>query len=335
MNEGLAPKAEWETVPPEEFVAQGLWEGIPYDYYEQMPGHRKTNLWRLIELTPAHYRYYTRKPPNPTPSMILGRACHMAVLEPDQFERDFAEVPSKLRWHGRQYNWGNNKATRAYRAHLEAKGVTLLTPRQAKMVKGCYKAAWRRPRLRRLLETSMHEVTIQWRTDEGLLLKSRLDIWQPETQTDVDLKFVHDVSPRAMSAAAYRYGYYVQAYLHHWMLTGLGYKPKLPGFVAIETEPPHTVQPYVIDDPMDWDLARIHTRELVSLVTRCEHTGHWPGWPQDYASLPLPSYAGMALTRSAGTLERWLGRGDADQWDWMLPEKDEQASQEEEEEEEG
>ena len=47
--------------------------------------------------SPMHYRYALEHPPAETPAMLLGRATHTAVFEPDRFQLDYAVWPGDRR----------------------------------------------------------------------------------------------------------------------------------------------------------------------------------------------------------------------------------------------
>src|SRR5574342_605280 len=57
--------------------------------YDTLPG---VSITRLKELrrSPLHYQYRLTNPKEPTKSMELGTATHIAVLEPERFLREFA-----------------------------------------------------------------------------------------------------------------------------------------------------------------------------------------------------------------------------------------------------
>ena len=66
-----------------------------YDEYDQIPAVRRSALWE-IRKSPAHYKWAVENPSEDTPALKMGRAIHMAVLQPEEFPDTYAVMPDGI-----------------------------------------------------------------------------------------------------------------------------------------------------------------------------------------------------------------------------------------------
>lgn len=60
--------------------------------YHQHPAVSKSDL-DLIQRSPAYYKYCKEHEKSQTPAMLLGSVVHKLVLEPEEFDAEFAVAP--------------------------------------------------------------------------------------------------------------------------------------------------------------------------------------------------------------------------------------------------
>ena len=51
--------------------------------YNEANGVRRSDLWRMND-SPEKYKYFLDNPPESTPALVFGSACHKMILEPEK-----------------------------------------------------------------------------------------------------------------------------------------------------------------------------------------------------------------------------------------------------------
>lgn len=203
------------------------------EQYRKAPGVNKSTLWELIKRSPIHYKYALDNPTKDSPALAFGRALHMAILEPGQFEHHYALLPDVDR--------RTKEGREQYQDFLNRlHGREPISQESWDQVVNMYNAVYADPGASELLDGCQTETPIFW-TDEATRIrcKCRLDAVKPGVI--VDIKTAADASPKAFKSAAIRYGYDVQA--AHYIR---GYKsqheePVEFYFIVIEKEPPYAI----------------------------------------------------------------------------------------------
>ena len=234
--------------------------------YNAAEGIRRSALWKLTR-SPAHFKYELDNPPEPTPALVIGAATHMAVLQPDEFWRQYAIRNLDLR----------TKAGKDERDVLQAQGLTILNSDQAAQITGVFKAINGCEAATRLL-MGEHETSYFW-TDEptGERCKCRTD-----NETDisgvhyiVDLKTCNDASTDAFRRDMYKYGYHVQAAMYCEGVKHVkGINSKFV-FIAVEKTPPYAINILDLDDGIMLD-GMDKYRELLGIYHQCKTLNEWP-----------------------------------------------------------
>ena len=232
--------------------------------------------------SPLHYQYALQHPPAETPAMLLGRATHTAVFEPERFQLDFALWPGDRR--GNAYQQFADEATMQGRSILrESEYNTALAIRNS--VRGT-------PEVAALLEKGFPEVSLFWNNPPtGLSCKGRLD-WISVEGAILDLKTTSSIDPRAFSAHAWNMGYFHQASLYqeaYAVSSGKGALLRC-GIIAVEKDPPHACRLYWLDED-SLDRAREEYIEWLRLVKECTAYGTWPGPGPVETELAAPAWA--------------------------------------------
>lgn len=298
----------------------GIYPGVPMADYLAWDAISNTGLGKILR-SPAHYQASIQEPPEDTEAQRIGRAGHKAVLEPDDFERDFYAIPWADPEVYRNKDGSESKApanTGAYREAVQSvadanPGKTGLTAEQWGDAQRMRKSALAHPRLNRIITaTGQAELSIVWIDEKaGVLCKARLD-WHTPTYAGgaiVDLKTTPDASPWAFGGSANKWGYYRQGALY------------LRGAKAAELPVEHVVFAAMEKKPLVWTpegilhgcvLYRLREEDLsmgaaqadmaLALYAECKRTGQWPGYPTDVLDLTLPGWAGQDIERNAEEL---------------------------------
>ena len=295
----------YDCKEPATFDEVGIFADVPYEHYHLWPGLRKTNLWIAYRRTLAHYKYKIDHPDPDTTEFIVGHASHVAILQPELFEKLYCKPPDSPS--------GAAVWDRRFKAHKEAwaewlidcakQGWVELSADEYELSLHLRDAVWASPVGKLLLEGAATEVSIQWKeivdspaagTSTELLVKTRLDAINKGVITDV--KTTRDADPRIFGSQAYKLGYHYQmAQQKEGVRSASGQEPGECYLLAVEKDPPYLVKAYCIE-PEDLAIGRTQFRISLQLISGAMRTGEWRGYGPDPSSLVLPSYAGSELS---------------------------------------
>jgi|TARA_R110002020_G_scaffold14096_1_gene50213 hypothetical protein len=205
--------------------------GIVYDMsneeYHKRVGYSSSAIKTVCKQSLAHYM--AQKPLGDSPAFALGSAVHATLLEPD---RDLVIKGPKTRT-SKMFKdlYKNRKDDEVvlteveYYVHNKMCQSALDNTTCSKILKD----------KRRVTESSIFVVD----KDTGLNLKTRPDLYIPETGEIFDIKTTVDASPTGFAAQVKKYAYHIQAafYVHTCNMAGL--KAKNFSFIAVEKSTPY------------------------------------------------------------------------------------------------
>lgn len=261
-----------------------IYADLTFKEYQSIPALNNSTL-RLLTKSPAHARYKLDNPAAAdTPALVIGRAFHCAVLEPDAFRLDYVQC-AKI---DKRTTAGKEEAAALAAAH---DGKVILSPEDFAQVEAMRDALWDHDYARALLErVGMVEVSATW-TDPatGVLCKMRSDAIIPGFHTVFDLKTTEDASARAFQNSIARYGYHRQAafYLDGWRMLGHDFAHFV--VIAIEKSPPYQIAIYRLT-PRSVELGQRQNRSLINLWKNCILKNDWPGYPATIQDIGLPEW---------------------------------------------
>jgi exodeoxyribonuclease VIII len=251
-----------------------------FETYRAIRGVNWSTL-RDMRASPLHYKQAVDMPREDSDTLALGRAVHTAVLEPDRFPIDYTV------WQGAR------RAGKEWEAFCAAnQAQTILKVDQYATCLAIRDAVRRDPIAAAYLASGEAERNITWTDAEtGLACKGRLDWHSPARKALVDLKTTRSVDARMFGATAFRFGYHCQLayYLDGWRASVPG-DPMEAVIIAVESEPPHDVGVFLLDDEVLY-AGREEYHELLARVKGCMLTGRWPGRYDEPQLLQLPSWA--------------------------------------------
>jgi hypothetical protein len=253
--------------------------------YADYAGKKGVN-WSRLKLARTSALHYRDTPPRKdTGSLGMLRAVHALVLEPENFDRDFAVYEGKTR---------RGKAWDAFQ--IEHEGRTILNTREHGEAETIAAAVLAYLPAGILLEHdgASTEVGLYWSDRiSGTECKGRADlvILVDGEAWVVDLKTVRSVNPRQMATDAARMGYHGQ--LAHYA-DGVAALHGVPvtrwGLLCVEGTAPHDVALYWLDDEARHAGKGLRDR-LLHTVTVARVSGDYPGQCPTSAPLSLPSWA--------------------------------------------
>ena len=196
--------------------------------------HSRLNAFKR---SPLHLIHYLTQPKEQTPAMAFGSAFHMALLQPDQFQYEYAVAPDvdrrskegKLEWDAFVYN--NEHKTVISRNDMEKIDrmcVSILSSGQASDL---------------ILSATEKELLTEW-VNEDTLLPMRGIIDGVGSNFMFDLKTCTDATPHKFQREAWNMDYHRQAAIYLDSLQG---ESKEFYFIAIEKEAPYGVSVHRCD----------------------------------------------------------------------------------------
>lgn len=213
----------------------------------------------------------------PTPAMQSGTIDHIAILEPDKFEKTFKTCGPK-----------NTKLGKAQAKAAEEAGLEPITHSQYVEAHNVLLAIKKHPLAGELLTDGHPEVSV-YSTDvfTGLDVKGKLDWLSNDSDTIVDLKTVSGggASPIAFAKQIVNFKYHLQA-AHYLELA----QAKRFIFVVVERDFPYQIGIYELDEAALSE-GRWLRKKALDTVALCLASNYWPGYtPAKPQTLSLPPW---------------------------------------------
>lgn len=168
-------------------------------------------------------------------SMALGSAIHSLVLEPQNFDKEFAVMPEiNLRT-------SEGKAQKTAFESL-SEGKTILKADQYETATNASLSILK-SKISYLMQNGVAEDSF-FGEFEGIPVRVRPDYYREDIGVVFDIKTTQDASPDGFTKAVANYCYYVQAAFYLKTLQSLGKKADRFVFIAVETKKPFMVGVY-------------------------------------------------------------------------------------------
>lgn len=265
----------------------GVYGDVPAEVYHALDAASASRL-NDLRRSPMHARYAIDHPDDDTAATGRGTACHACLLEPAAFAERFVLGPDvKLNTKAGKEEW------ESFLADLPP-GAQPIRGAEGEKLIGMHRAVWAHPAARRYLsEPGPFEESIVWDEEiigpDPILCKARLD-HRASRGVIFDLKTTRDASPEAFAKSIAVYGYHRQG-AHY--LNGAR-RHELParafGIIAVESEPPHGVCVYILDDSAI-EQGETELRTLYQKWGECDAMNAWPGYSEEAVFLQLPKWA--------------------------------------------
>ena len=232
--------------------------------------------------SPLHYQHTRHNPPSETPAMLLGKATHTAVFEPEKFQLEYAL-------------WSGQRRGNAYKDFMEgcqAQGRSILKTAEyetALMIRDVVRSE---PVIGELLSKGRPEVSLFWRNPQtGVACKGRLD-WIASKNAILDLKTTTSIDAGWFSAHAWKMGYFHQAAMYqegYAVASGKGTMLRF-GIIAVERNAPHACRLFWLNEEA-LEMAWGEYVGWLEQVVQCTDTDLWPGPVPVESELAAPSWA--------------------------------------------
>jgi len=252
-------------------------KNLPADIYHAHDSISNSGL-KLIGRSPAHFNQQPKR--EPTRSMIIGSALHMAVLEPDLFYETYMLL------HGCE-----DRRSKDYKDAKEQFGEEfVLVSSECSKVEGISESLW--SKFGELLSLPGHNELSGFVADPetGVMCRHRFDKLT-KCGIAIDLKTTVDARSDAFSRSIHTYGYNQQAAFYsdqyEW-ITGNQLTDFI--FIAIESESPYAAKLYRIGS-QSLEIGREQYRAALNRYAECKASGFWPGYEcANIEEIEVPQY---------------------------------------------
>lgn len=261
-------------------ISPGIYEGIPNEAYHAGPGVSKSGLWTIATKSPAHYKFGVRKQSH---AFDMGEACHLAILEPHDFEARVYRGPDDRR--------GNKWKDAA--EWCAGEGKLLLTSGDYDAACTIRDAVHADPWVNSIITGGNPEVEASgyWIDPAtGALCRCRPDLYRADLGVILDLKSAASAHPDAFARAVVNYGYHAQEafYSDGWQM--LGRQVDGWAFLVFEKEPPYAYAIYELP-PSIVEEGRAQMARALETYAECERAGNWPGYGEGVQELSFQRWA--------------------------------------------
>lgn len=251
---------------------------MPMRDYHAMQALSASGIWSLADINqgcPA--KFWLASPWNPNrepinaPHFDVGKAAHLAVLEPEKVDREVV-------LHG--FDEYRSDAAKAARDNAHAAGKIPLKPEEWAMVEEMRDAILADPLARGAFTgEGQSEVTATWIDPNfGVSCKARADRVIECGAALVDLKTASSAHPIGWSKAIWDHGYFSRA---AWYLDGFeiatGKRPQEYWFVVVEKKRPWLTAVHKLEQK-DIDWGAMVNQIAVAQFADCMARGEWPGY---------------------------------------------------------
>lgn len=243
--------------------------------YRKREGLASTDIKRMMK-SMAYWKYFTDHPEQEkdTPALKFGRACHKFMLEPSDFDNEFAIIP--------KVDKRTKEGKETYAAfEKSSEGKELIDEETYNKLTDMRFALTQTPYVKNLLNGE-HEKSFFW-TDEatGIKCKTRPDSFSVGKMGGlnvcVDYKTTSNAETSAFMRSAIKFNYDIQAAHYIAGLEAIYGKEFVFIFIAQETEPPYSVN---ILQPDEYFMANGREVRDSMLVTykKCIELGEYPAY---------------------------------------------------------
>lgn len=247
-------------------------KNISFEDYHEKDGISNSML-NEIHKSPAHFKLNLESEKKETEALTFGSLIHCLVLEPNNFERDFAVEPIV----NKRTNDGKMILEQFY---LQNTNKTIVNEQQLSLAITLKEKVMQHEIARKLLNgKGDNEISLFW-TDEETGVKCKCRIDRIKNNILIDLKSTTDASPDAFCKSAYKYGYHRQSY---WYSNGyeqcFKQEPKGFVFIVVEKEPPYNVEVYQATELFK-KIGELEVRPLLKTYKTCLETNNWYGYSE-------------------------------------------------------
>ncbi|MGY4333172.1 hypothetical protein ACVWWG_007589 [Bradyrhizobium sp. LB7.2] len=270
----------------------GVYLKLDNEAYHAGPGISKSGLWTVETKSPAHYKFGERKE---SKAFDFGEACHLAILQPNDFEKAVVRGPEDRR--------GNKWKDVAEVCKADKK--LLLTSGDYDGVLAIRDAVHADPWINSIITSGdgVNEASGFWIDPAtGELCRCRPDRYRRDLKLILDVKSTVSAHPDAFAKSVVNYGYHAQEafYTDGWQ--ACGQEVEAFAFLAWEKTSPYAFAVYELP-PSIVEEGRAMMRKALDTYATCRKANHWPAYGDGVQELSFKRW-NYRLTQAPDVLDQ-------------------------------
>ena len=238
---------------------------LTHNNYYSSEQYISNSMLNHISVSPEHFRFMMDNPQPSTPAMKLGSAIHMNVLQPEEFNKNYAVSPKfdKRTKVGKEdyKNFINNNLSK-----------TIISESDFEIIEQVTLKLMKEPLVRAMLQNGEPEKIITWHNEHyDVDCKGMLDYYRPEADMIIDLKTTKDCSYKGFMNSVKKFKYHKQAAFYMDAVKAYRFI-----IIAVEKTPPFAINVFELSDNMIDEGRDMYNQEL-EIYQYCMETDNWPG----------------------------------------------------------
>ena len=241
-----------------------------HNYYQDTDYVSNSMLNNLSGKSPEYFRFAMDNPQPATSAMKFGSALHMNVLQPEEFNKEYAVAPKFDR---------RTKQGKADYAEFQKKNFTktVITEQEYELIHQMTMKLMRDKTVKELLLGGEKEKIITWHNEHyNVNCKGMIDCYRPENKMIIDLKTTQDSSYYPFASSLKKYKYHKQAAFY---MDAVGADEFI--IIAIEKSPPFNINVIQLSDDLI-EVGRDMYNQDLEIYKYCTDNDYWPGQGFDY-----------------------------------------------------
>jgi hypothetical protein len=254
---------------------------MPNEEYHKHPALSNSGNNKIIDESPAHFKYYQDNPPEQTPAMFTGQVVHSAILEPEAFLDSHVAMPEIDR---------RTKAGKEFaeKFAIENHGKIIMGNELYHQVFGMIGSVMAHPTAKAILQKNHNELSFFGELRD-VKVRCRPDILRDGCLL-ADLKTTDDASFKGFQRSVGNFKYHRQAAFYCDLVSQItGERYDSFSFIAVEKHPPYAVQVFVLDEA-SIDKGREEYEKGLEIFRACSTTNKWPSYPLEAVPINLPAW---------------------------------------------
>ena len=240
------------------------------NYYNDTEYVSNSMLNNLTGKSPEYFRFAMDNPQPTTPAMKFGSAIHMNVLQPEEFNNNYAVAP--------KFDKRTKQGKADYAEFIKNNILkTTISEDNYNLIEQMTDKLMRDQDAKLMLTNGLKEHIIAWENEEhNVKCRGMLDVYNKDADIIVDLKTTQDSSYYGFASSVKKFKYYKQAAFYLDAVKAQEFY-----IVAIEKNPPFSINIIQIGNDL-LDYGREMYNNQLEIYKYCIDNDYWPSEGYDY-----------------------------------------------------
>ena len=239
-------------------------------YYQDTEYVSNSMLNNLTGKSPEYFKFMMDNPQPSSPAMKFGSALHMNVLQPEEFNNNYAIAP--------KFDKRTKQGKADYAEFINSNMLkTVISEQDYHLINQMTEKIMRDNDAKALLTNGLKEHIIAWENDFwNVKCRGMLDVYNKDANIIIDLKTTQDSSYYGFASSVRKFKYYKQAAFYMDAVKAYEFY-----IVAIEKNPPFSINIIQLGDNLI-DMGRDLYNTDLEIYKYCLDNDYWPSQGFDY-----------------------------------------------------